>query len=312
MTSPTTPPPGHEIISPDIAKQRPPGLMQFIPEPFNKWVKCNSVREDADFTGKVFCAPLGTLAALSTPLPEVRCECGVFQDNSNTGGLASFQKLQHDALCPARPRNRLVRVLPGQLARLKVKPEELCWFHSGIWWQFSGKWSDFNWLNPDDDWGIFAYALPQWSYDAAMGRGEDDIDLGEGVRTFGYRLTNPSLEGWNTHQPTHRCNQCGAYWMRQDETWTLCSPRAGACCDNAHMGPQIIALSAAPKTSEPFRTAAMPSAEEMLDWLEKRRGRINDNFNDGWNVWPADDDDSPISNAPTLRLAIASAMKEGK
>lgn len=86
----------------------------------------------------------------------------------------------------------------------------------------------------------------------------DEIDPSEGVRTFGYRLPNPMLQGWNTHRPTHRCNQCGAYWKHwQDDSWTLCSSKAGACCDNARMGPQIVQLDApapAPATSETPRT----------------------------------------------------------
>lgn len=251
MTSPTTlPPEGYEIISPDTLRKYPniPGILSRSKTDISLgWFRTEGLPvTESDIERFDHCAPLGTLAALFTPLPEARCECGFDEEWSDDPN----PRTECDLDCPLHPRNRLVRVLPGQLKDWKVKPEGLFvansdpfvrWHPSSRPWPFA--------FGPYD--GLLAYALPQWSYDEVMGRGEDDIDSGEGVRTFGYRLPNPSLEGWNTHQPTHRCNQCGAYWMRrQDETWTLCSPRAGACCDNAHMGSQIIALFAASAMKE--------------------------------------------------------------
>lgn len=45
--------------------------------------------------------------------------------------------------------------------------------------------------------------------------------------------------------PTHYCAACGAIWRQcDDRSWNLRSVRAGACCDAAPMGEQIVPLGA--------------------------------------------------------------------
>jgi hypothetical protein len=39
---------------------------------------------------------------------------------------------------------------------------------------------------------------------------------------------------------THKCKVCGARWRQfTDKSWSLCSDKAGPCCDNVAMGDQI-------------------------------------------------------------------------
>lgn len=41
----------------------------------------------------------------------------------------------------------------------------------------------------------------------------------------------------------YKCKVCGAHWYKhQDNTWQLCSPSAGPCCDNVPMGDQMVEL----------------------------------------------------------------------
>jgi uncharacterized protein (TIGR02996 family) len=49
-----------------------------------------------------------------------------------------------------------------------------------------------------------------------------------------------------THAPTHRCVHCNALWVRHahDESWSVCTPFCGTCCDNEAMGDQITPLPA--------------------------------------------------------------------
>lgn len=56
--------------------------------------------------------------------------------------------------------------------------------------------------------------------------------------------------------PTHKCRVCGALWRvnlerdtAESETWQLCSPESGKCCDNTYMGEQIV-----PATAEDVMT----------------------------------------------------------
>lgn len=48
-------------------------------------------------------------------------------------------------------------------------------------------------------------------------------------------------------EATHICADCGALWRSNPDegdggSWSLKSPKCGACCDNAEMGIQIVSL----------------------------------------------------------------------
>lgn len=178
--------PGHEILTEPFLRQRGAvdGMLWHHHNwPVNFWKLWVEITKDkpahviaglvADGYG-VFSAPLGTMAMVSTPLPEVRCECGesivwmmnaiVYEVSKITQCACDFDKWQpekatghswvcpihkrasamygewlkqrpppqqHDTLCSAHPRNRLVKVLPGWLSRLKEKPEGLMWAREG-------------------------------------------------------------------------------------------------------------------------------------------------------------------------------------
>lgn len=93
---------------------------------------------------------------LTEPLPEPVCNCdqtdGYFGPPINIVG-------KHSETCPCHPRNRLVKVLPGWLARLKVKPEGLMWANMG-----QMDWTPYPYqlqnLKDDKDNQLLAYALP--------------------------------------------------------------------------------------------------------------------------------------------------------
>lgn len=143
---------------------------------------------------------------------------------------------------------------------------------------------------PQEDDGPYdlAYALPQWSYDAALGRGEED-------------LTSKEVK---TCAPPNSTNMdASAKTASLAET----SMKTGAS-------------NAAPETSEPFRAAATPSAEEMLDWLEQFKmleayqnvAPMSLNFGKWEFRYWKNDCWSKLYIAPILHLAIASAMKGEK
>ncbi len=46
----------------------------------------------------------------------------------------------------------------------------------------------------------------------------------------------------NGRPATHYCNECGALWWDQGESWSLVSKDCSPCCDNAPMGSQIVPL----------------------------------------------------------------------
>lgn len=100
-------------------------------------------------TGCHFSAPLGTMAMVSTPLPEPVCK-----QIACDGSL-------HALSCPAHPNNRLVKVPPGRLAGLKVKPEGLMWatMECAQSWE-SFKYWPFDIVFGTESPGQFAYALP--------------------------------------------------------------------------------------------------------------------------------------------------------
>lgn len=293
MTSPITLPPGQEIISPDIAKLNPEGMRYCAKgqpcDSWGKWTNSTPPTED-ELEYWSFSAPLGTLAALSTPLPEARCECALAHNRNIEVEYRHLQ--QHAQSCPAHPRNRLVRVLPGQLAGLKVKPKGLIWAEMGKsnWEPFPHSIEEYHKTFapgsvPQEDDGPYdlAYALPQWSYDAALGRGEEQQICSVGII------------------PTQENSGCATT-----------KPPAGV---EAASNPFP-----APETSEPFRAAATPSAEEMLDWLEQFKmleayqnvAPMSLNFGKWEFRYWKHDCWSKLYIAPILRLAIASAMKEGK
>lgn len=95
-----------------------------------------------------FAAPLGTMAAALTPLPEPRCDCEPFA----TGG-----DFDHPRTCSIHLRYR--HVLPGELAKMETKPEGLMYAQMGtsLWVPFGPVWKPRTetWNN-----GHSAYALP--------------------------------------------------------------------------------------------------------------------------------------------------------
>lgn len=300
MTSPITLPPGQEIISPDIAKLNPEGMRYCAKgqpcDSWGKWTHSTPPTED-ELEYWSFCAPLGTAAALSTPLPEARCGCEGWEEAHRSGQVLASAK--HETSCPCHPRNRLVRVLPGHMKDWKEKPEGLtcCYRHdtgSDAIWGGSG-WPVNNEGDFSEPFSDYAYALPQWSYDAAMGRGEDIQDAPHG---FAWRCPDcASIATLNENARFHRDTK-------------------------KHGQPTLVPFkwNAAPETSEPFRAAATPSAEEMLDWLEQFKmleayqnvAPMSLNFGKWQFRYWKNDCWSKLYIAPILRLAIASAMKEGK
>jgi len=53
--------------------------------------------------------------------------------------------------------------------------------------------------------------------------------------------------------PSHRCQVCGAFWriwlkadtLQDADSWSLCSPTSGKCCDNSFLGEQILPVTMA-------------------------------------------------------------------
>lgn len=156
-------PKGYEILTPEFLREHGAQKgMKFWSN--DHWADDNA--PDKPFEPAIdfrfqWCAPLGTMAMVSTPLPEAVC-CGM----PNCGALTKYNK--HSELCPAHPRNARVKVLPGWLAELKEKPEGLEWACKGSvhdWeeiktWPFSALFEHWN------DQGDFAYSLPRSVYDA--------------------------------------------------------------------------------------------------------------------------------------------------
>lgn len=178
------PPPGHEILTPEFLREHgaPEGMEwrnrhcddhAFVP--FPKGFDLTAILSTTDF---VFRAPLGTMAMVSTPLPEVRCEC----DGLHSSG--------HQLDCPAHPRNARVKVLPGWLAELKEKPEGLMFFDGAIW-DYAGVWPLPLLFNPP----IFAYSLPRYVFDA-IEEGKKEKKLPEEwSKELGMTVLDP--DGWD-------------------------------------------------------------------------------------------------------------------
>lgn len=161
-------PKGHEILTPEFLREHgaQEGMKAFWPTyPEQGWLGSAYVIgtpvAESDLERFIWCAPLGTMAMVSTPLPEAVCDlyCNTF----------GFKQDEHQPLCKAHPRNARVKVLPGWLAELKDKPEGLEWSCAGIktdwepvlFWPFS---ENFNGGGSGPE--LFAYSLPRYVYDA--------------------------------------------------------------------------------------------------------------------------------------------------
>lgn len=157
-------PPNHELLPPDFLRQHGAvkDLQVSIPEYLeNGWLPSayklgDKIREN-DFRIKaIWCAPLGTIAAATTPVPEGRCTC-----------LCGYkvphpQKPEdHPETCPAHPRNAYVHILPHQLAQLSEKPEGLISrrradkFPEDAWSESTRFWPNNRPFHPD-----YVYAVP--------------------------------------------------------------------------------------------------------------------------------------------------------
>jgi hypothetical protein len=259
MTSPTTLPPGQEIISPDTLRKY--GAVEEMMYRYkdrehysDNWLmdfaETGTPVREKDLRDFEFIGPIGTTAALSTPLPEARCKCDPRPIPDHFGG-------KHFNYCPAHPRNRLVRVLPGQMKDWKVKPRELLFCIA----------KGFNWVSAEaipswQDWlketqGDYAYALPQWSYDEAMGRGKD----------------------WPTKGPN---DDIAAMETQPESEVKTCLETSSSV-----MAQQTPACNAAPETSEPFRAAAKesgPTDGELLRFHYESHHQRKYTF-EQWREW---------------------------
>ncbi len=157
-----TPPKDYEILTPDTLRKygAVEGMKYWDPKT-ERWheAKRPNFREGIplaiDDYEYVWCAPLGTTAMLSTPLPEVRCLGQKFCNG--------FSDYDHHPDCPAHPRNRRVKVLPEWLAKCETKPEGLEWLYTQSAVRSWHKWRDILW--PDKDAQIwkrsdYAYSVP--------------------------------------------------------------------------------------------------------------------------------------------------------
>jgi len=141
------------------------GTQFFVPlEPSKGWrnsqLGIGFVPTEFDIANAVYVAPLGTIAAVTTPVPEGRCECGKLAGHE---GL-TFLGGRHMDACPAHPRNAYVHILPHLLAQLPEKPEGLMWVTAGSKsWTLGPAQMQFPWMKEDWDiygGGDFAYAVP--------------------------------------------------------------------------------------------------------------------------------------------------------
>lgn len=163
--TPTIPPPGFEILTPDTLRTYGAVKdMQLCEEGIWEAVDYVPIGFKALNFEYAYAAPTGTTALLSTPLPEPEC-IGCYK----TGPLG----LVHEQSCPAHPNNRLVKVLPGWLEKCKEKPKGLMFACSAEWCKERG--IKHEWIQAHSQWGAqfrdpnngdFAYAVPIATYDA--------------------------------------------------------------------------------------------------------------------------------------------------
>lgn len=156
------PPQGYEILTPEFLQEHgAQDGMKFWSN--DHWADDNA--PDKPFEPAIdfrfqWCAPLGTMAMVSTPLPEVRCSCRY---------EGSVELHEHKPNCPCHPRNARVKVLPGWLSELKEKPEGLEWCEAPpeptIWSSYQTEWEfpKSAFVNWGDN---YAYSLPRYVYDA--------------------------------------------------------------------------------------------------------------------------------------------------
>lgn len=240
-----------------------------------------------------FSAPLGTMAMLSTELPEVWCNCGA-------SDKISWDPKDCQPNCPRHPRNRLVKVLPGWLARLKEKPERLMWAVSNAWRDQSGKNDGIPDWEPMDnsDWlsiihwsigvGDFAYALPAHVLAEIEGKEKDQEQSDEMVRCL----------STTTSEEVKTCPDAN--------TNTSTQTASALTAEGSNAAP--------PKSQPSGATATSPTADEMIDWLEMQVVEVHIPLRYGsrllFIVRPEDLEGDVEPSA--LRLAIANEMKEGK
>lgn len=128
-------PPNHEPVTADFLRQHgcPKGALFFE---CGKWTAPPPYAPKAQLTEQElklpWCAPLGTIAAATTPVPVGRCK-----GYSECAGFG-----YHHTDCPANPRNAYVPILPHLLAQLPEKPEGLKLAHpqNGIWENYVMGW----------------------------------------------------------------------------------------------------------------------------------------------------------------------------
>lgn len=158
MTS--EPLPGHEILTEPFLRQwgAVQGMKSYYIAGPNEIGWCDDsgygIDRDPNIHEYIFSAPLGTMALVSTPLPEPVCL------GCDRAEYAKVTITFHELSCPGHPSNRLVKVLPGLLVGLEEKPEGLIWGFVAnlmpIWEDYGGLMGEFPFRGAPE----YAYALP--------------------------------------------------------------------------------------------------------------------------------------------------------
>ncbi len=159
-------PPNHELLPPDFLRQHGAvkGMKFWMNDHWEDDHEPCAPMDEIDFRFP-WCAPIGTVAAATTPVPEGGCECC----EEECRRMEPDQPYgPHHPHCPAHPRNAYVHILPHLLAQLPEKPEGLQWSATGTQgtpnWEPGPICAEFPW--DESEWdaygnGDFAFCLPR-------------------------------------------------------------------------------------------------------------------------------------------------------
>lgn len=279
-------PPNHEPLPPNFLRQH--GALKGMKCWYDqKWVEkvTDKPLVEMDFR-LIWCAPTGTIAAATTPVPKVECSCG------RNGFLSEVPADgPHHTSCPKHPRNAYVRILPHQLAQLPEKPEGLMIAHPK-----SGDWKLVNSNNFENqlDWiewcmdGHFAYAVRRH----VMDRIEQHL----------------STKGGDEPCATNTL-AANAVNVEENAPSTVASNAAPESSDPT-------GEAAKPWLSKVLESVTVPTDTEMMDWWQQNGERAFRLTHGAWRVhwYPSRSDRIPTKSveAHSFIAAITAAMKEDR